>query len=210
MKRLMCFIAVAGLVFAESAMADLVGTVYMRHSGVSPYTSMTLWGDGFNGLGGVEAGTYHQDVSNTSIYTSENMKNKVPNWGFCIEMQYSSGSWLKYDVLTLDQAPMPVTAYGTPMGTTTANYIRELWAEHINDVTDATTAAAFQISIWEIVYEHSEGWNVLTRIESADPATMGFKVTGPTAVTSLANNMAPRCRRCRGKPCAGSGCVVTH
>jgi hypothetical protein len=83
---------------------------------------------------------------------------------FCIDLKQTVGN--KYDqVYDLGSAPKPIFsdtddpngAY--PMGDTKALRLRELWAENIGDVVadinsgSKFKANAFQVSIWEIVFE---------------------------------------------------------
>jgi MYXO-CTERM domain-containing protein len=39
------------------------------------------------------------------------------------------------------------------MGTAKADLLNDLWARHYTDVTNATTGAAFQVAVWEVVYD---------------------------------------------------------
>ncbi|MEQ8788822.1 MAG: PEP-CTERM sorting domain-containing protein [Pirellulaceae bacterium] len=83
---------------------------------------------------------------------------------FCIELtqDIAFGQPYEYNIIDMATAPMP-GSNGTPMGDTGARLIRELWYSHIDDATssgmDAAgyTAAqrqgAFQMSIWELVYD---------------------------------------------------------
>jgi len=177
-KRII-FIAVMSAFVAVPAMADLIGTANVQHTGVSPRIDMTIWGRGYQGLG-VQTGVYHQAITNSTV-------GGLADWGFCIEMQYSTGSNPVYNVLTLDQAPIDQGPGGNPMGVTKADYIRELWAiVDPSPTMTAVQAAAMQAAIWEIVYEDSGlPWNVSTYNE--DDTMNSFKVAGDGAVIAQAN-----------------------
>jgi hypothetical protein len=71
---------------------------------------------------------------------------------FCIELtqHVSTGKSYEFDVVDLSRASSPV---GTGMGEEKAMLMRELWGRHHDKVHDADTAAAFQISLWEILYD---------------------------------------------------------
>jgi hypothetical protein len=81
---------------------------------------------------------------------------------FCIELNQPittkpGMNQYTYNVAPLEDGGLPGLGYGGPgnngpLGTTKANEIRQLWGMHYGDVTDVVTAAAFQITIWEIVY----------------------------------------------------------
>jgi hypothetical protein len=125
-----------------------------------------LWGGGLNGA-----------FCYTGIYSWTNMGGtdlgaKVPDWGFCIELTQSPSNG-PVNVIPLNEAPLPVDAlYGTPMGVTKADYIRELWSRDFdpNWVTSPTSttkklAEAFGAAVWEIIYETNgtpATWNVST------------------------------------------------
>ena len=62
----------------------------------------------------------------------------------------------------------------TPIGTTKANYIRELWGRDFNPAwttgADRQMAEAFGAAIWEIIYETDPTWDVTSGT--------GFHATG--------------------------------
>jgi len=67
------------------------------------------------------------------------------------------------EVISLNEAPLP-PLYGSPMGTAKANSIRELWGR--NFASSWTTgenkqmAEAFNVAIFEILYETDQTWDV--------------------------------------------------
>jgi hypothetical protein len=78
---------------------------------------------------------------------------------FCIEpnQYFDLGHFYTYDVVDLQGAPNPGIGTGGPgndgpMGPSKADQIRQLWGMHYAQVNDAVTAAAFQLTIWEIIY----------------------------------------------------------
>jgi hypothetical protein len=81
--------------------------------------------------------------------------------GFCIELEsgISTGTEVTFTVELLKDAPKPDSALAGPpvgpggMGAAKANLIKELWGENLGTIVDDETAAAFQIAVWEIVYD---------------------------------------------------------
>lgn len=82
---------------------------------------------------------------------------------FCIELtQYitnnPSPTGTSYALQELQYAPDPGINQGNPgspsgMGTVRQNMLQQLFDTKLADVTTATKAAAFQVAIWEIVFE---------------------------------------------------------
>ncbi len=104
--------------------------------------------------------------------------------GFCIELQETHPTTTQtYQVMMPDDVYNSVT--GTTLGTTKANYLRELWARYYDShwASDGPytwqeygDAEAFAAAIWEIVYEDLPvspiGWDVT--IDST-PGAAGFQ-----------------------------------
>ena len=202
MKKLItiCLVAVVvlvGIVLTSTASATILGTVDIENHNNNLSDSANLWGGGFSG-----------SSARTGIYSWTNeggtgLGTQVPNWGFCIELPqrpYNGGQ----DVIPLEEGPLPAL-YGTPMGITKANYIRELWGRDFdqNWITNPTTAnkqmaEAFGACLWEIIYETNGSpatWNVsngagfhATGIEQAATANSWLsQLDGNTAY--FANNL---------------------
>jgi hypothetical protein len=140
------------------ASATLLGTVNIQNHNQAYSEQGQLWG------GSLTGGTYY-----TGVYSWTNMGGTgagvaVPNWGFCIELtQPAQNGW--QNVIPLDEAPMPaMPIYGTPMGVTKANYIRELWGRFFDPTwstgSNRQYAEAFSVCLWEIIYETDPVWNV--------------------------------------------------
>jgi hypothetical protein len=187
-------VVLVAIILTSTASATILGTVNIQGHGNGLSDQGQLFGGGLNG------GTYYTGIyswTNTHAIGTTGLGTLVPNWGFCIELiQGPYTGW--QSVIPLNEAPMPA-AYGTPMGTTKANYIRELWGRHFdpNWVTNSTTvnkqlAEAFGAAVWEIVYEPNSGpatWNVntgtgfhSTGIEQAATANLWLsQLTGNTA-----------------------------
>ena len=150
------FCAAIVLFLLSPANATIVGTVNIQNHNNAISDQGQLWG------GGLTGGAYY-----TGIYSWTNAGGigagiDVPNWGFCIELtQGAFNGW--QDVIYLQDAPVP-PMYGTPMGMTKANYIRELWGRFFDPAweTGANTqmAEAFNMAMYEIIYETDPVWDV--------------------------------------------------
>ena len=72
---------------------------------------------------------------------------------FCIELtqSLSLGGSYTYDVVDVEDAPNDGFVGG--MGTAKADLLRELWGRHFSPLFTSVQAAAFQISVWEVVYD---------------------------------------------------------
>ena len=178
MKKLItiCLVAAVVLVLAESpASAALYGTVNATVGGgpgltmasmIHPYD--TSWYTGFTGQ-------FQLTYSNMNPPTM----GLLPD-AFCIETQtISIGGTYPYSVRDAFDAPIPGgpnDTSGGPMGTQKADYLAELWGQFHSQVNSNITAAAFQLAVWEIVFEDlyvqtPPGWNVLSgKFEARDDA----------------------------------------
>jgi hypothetical protein len=102
---------------------------------------------------------------------------------FCIEVQtISFGGTYPYSVRDAFDAPIPDgpnDTSGGPMGVPKAEGLKELWGRFHGQVNSNITAAAFQLAVWEIVFEDlyvtsPPAWDVLSgkfeaRLDSGDP-----------------------------------------
>jgi len=162
-RRVISFAAVVlvGIALISTASATLVGTVDIENHNNSLSDVGTIWGGGLSSM-----------TACTGVYSWTNaggigLGMEVPNWGFCIELtQEPYTGW--QNVVSLNEASTPT------IGTTKANYIRELWGRDF-DPTWITTGnkkmlEAFGVAIWEIIYETCSTWDV-----TSGP---GFRATG--------------------------------
>jgi hypothetical protein len=138
------------------ASAAFLGTVNILGHNNGHSDTGNLWGAGLGG------GLYYTGVYSWTNAGGTGLGTQVPDWGFCIELpQEPYNGW--QNVVSLQDAPVP-SMYGTPMATTKANYIRELWGRDFDPAwaTGANTqmAEAFGACIWEIIYETDSTWDV--------------------------------------------------
>jgi hypothetical protein len=141
-------IIVLGGTIPVNATATL-GTVDIENHENDLSDTGTIWGNGLSDV-----------YCYTGIYSWTNaggtgLGTLVPDWGFCVELvEGVYNGW--QDVVPLEEADPT----GDSIGTTKANYIRELWGRDFNPdwITNPTTAnkqlaGAFGVAIWEILYE---------------------------------------------------------
>jgi hypothetical protein len=188
--RRVIFFAVAvwvGIALTSTANATLLGTVNVQNHNNGLSDIGTVWGGGlsaFTGYTGVYSWT---NAGGTGLGTA------VPDWGFCIELTQGPYNGLQ-DVVPLNEAPD-----STPMGTTKANYIRELWGRDFDPAwttgANSQMAEAFGAALWEIIYETDPVWDVTsgtgfyaTGIEQAATTNLWLsQLDGDTAY--FANNL---------------------
>jgi hypothetical protein len=136
---------------------NLANTVDVVHDGFGASDVATVWGGGTYGVD-VVAGVYTLNKTGDSGSGSTWHNGSIP--GFCVELNEAApAQTTRYDVGMPDD--MIVSYTGQTLGTTKANYLRELWARYYDPrwtqsgySTEANrTAAAFAAAVWEIVYE---------------------------------------------------------
>ncbi len=153
MKRLMVPLLVVGcLALTASAFAATYGTANVTETNVSPKLNISGTFGILGNLGGqqAEVGVYNLLIQGAPA----NLGIQQPT-GFCIEMQYSGSGAHAYNIVDLWEAPNPngPGSPAGPMGVTTAQQISNLFAAHFNVATSSNVnAAAFQASIWKIIY----------------------------------------------------------
>lgn len=132
-------------------------TVDVVQDGFGAYEVTTFWAAGHSG-NDVMAGVYMLNKTDGTGSGNTWGNGLIP--GFCIELQEPAPhATYTYDVV------MPEDVYnnytGEVLGTTKANYLRELWARYYDPAwasgsyseQDNLAAEAFAAAVWEIVYE---------------------------------------------------------
>jgi hypothetical protein len=176
--------AILGFALLLSAVPSLrADTVDAVHDSFGAYDSIIFWGGGYAG-DIVGAGVYMLDKTNSTGIGDTWSNGLIP--GFCIELHEPAPDvTVTYDVQMPDDVYNSYT--GEVLGTTKANYLRELWAKHYDSAwasggsyTDQqnSMAAIFAAAVWEIIYEKlpatPAGWDGTV---DGTPGYGGFRAT---------------------------------
>ncbi|MBX3388336.1 MAG: PEP-CTERM sorting domain-containing protein [Phycisphaeraceae bacterium] len=79
---------------------------------------------------------------------------------FCLEVHQDifPGNNYTYEVNTVANAPLPINVlFGTPMGAVKADKIAELYGRFFGGLVSNDDYAAFQLSVWDFVYDGGDG-----------------------------------------------------
>ncbi len=167
----------------------LGNTVDIVHDGFGAFDVATVWGA--DQYGDENAAGVYKLYKTGGTGTGSTWSNG-PMAGFCVELNQASPLEVtRYYVGMPDD--MTVSYTGGTLGTTKANYLRELWGRYYDPAwaQDWTTAeanrsaGAFAAAIWEIVYENvpSAGsrWDVTV---DGTAGTGGFLALNVDAATA--------------------------
>lgn len=174
------FAAIAVASLAGSASAAYISAEFLN---VGPGVTVQFSTDGgsnwsgnvgcgalnFKRTGGTTNDTYFGNVGDT--YKT-----------FCIDLQkqVNPGSTYDWQQSALKDAPTPPGDSNHPMGQAKATLIGELWARHRSALTSNDDYAAFQMAIWEIVFED-------TTTSPRDVTTGNFRIQNAAGAMSMAN-----------------------
>jgi hypothetical protein len=96
---------------------------------------------------------------------------------FCIDAKHRLVDPDKY---TIAYSP-------TLINSDNANVLTHFWATNISKVTGSVTAAAFQVAIWEIVYDHDSDSPPPFAYSTGDLSSGVFRIYGPSSVITQAD-----------------------
>lgn len=173
----MLFGILAVLATAGTAFADRIdNTTYTLNGGVSGF-NLVYDGTAYNGAYAVQfsfdTGNYNVDAN--PLHNLQVLGNQNGIIGYCIDLRNNAIEPSSYKLIDTQNAPIPDSEGGNPgvgMGAARATALSKLWyANFAASNANSITKAAFQLAIWEVVYEDSATLNILT-----DPTGDGFKV----------------------------------
>ncbi len=154
----------AVLALGPPAWATSLGQVDLRYYTVNPYVNAIAHLDG--GTRTVVAGRYLLQVDTTpgtysgqgeDVVDAANINGVIGT--FCADLeQYTLADYTTYDVYHPELAP--IGGDNVPMGIEKAWDLRRLFDQHTGDVGSHVGAAAFEASVWEIIYETSGTYDV--------------------------------------------------
>ncbi len=185
---------ILALVTTCVAGAAPLGTADIVHTGYGASGQLNVWGGGLYGTS-VGGGVYMLNKTNG---TGEgNYWPNGPLGGFCIELsEWAPKKTSTYNVVALEDSPLPTYFLGSYIGPVKAEYLSELWGRFFNpswvgigpfSLQQKRNAEAFAAAVWEIIYEDlpdsPSGWNVT---KDNTVGIRGFRCTN--ADTTTANN----------------------
>lgn len=163
-----------------------VGTVDIVHDDFGANADAQVWG-------GAQAGS----IAYSGVYMlgKSGGSGEGDIWpdgqlgSFCMELnEHAPDETFTYDVVMLEDAPVPTTFLGGAIGADKAKYLRELWGRFFDPAwvgsgpfssEQNSDAGAFAVAIWEIIYEDLPscplGWDVT--VDSTD-GELGFYAVG--------------------------------
>jgi hypothetical protein len=177
-------LAITVTAVAMSAATSFAGTIVAKFNSVTPSLGVNYVSPAGNA--GTTAGVFNWNrTGGTQTGTPAIGSNFA---SFCIELtqNISPGGTYTMDVIPLAHAPVPGVPPIGGMGAAKAKDLKRLWASYFHlAALSNVNAAAFQVSVWEIVYETAAQYDVNT----ANAGTRGaFYITNQSAVRNLANS----------------------
>ena len=173
------------LALCTLANADLIDTVTITRDGYGAGDTAKIWGGGYSEINTFAGVLGFEKISGTG--DGQLLDN---GWigGFCMDIPQSLfSSTATYQLVNVADGPNPTGFLGGPMGQQKADYLAELWGRHFDEqwvsgsswtYLQKQSAEAFQIAIWEIIYEGMpatpDGWNVKS---DGTYGQLGFKAS---------------------------------
>ncbi|NQT38565.1 MAG: hypothetical protein HQ581_13800 [Planctomycetes bacterium] len=193
MKKLTTVVTCVLLAMASNVHGDSLGTVAVsRQSGHG--SSMKIHApDLVGGTRTVAGGLFRWDITGgTSHFDNDDFVGDAAGHvlSFCIDLKENVGNLyeVENDLTQLPKAVLggaadPTGAY--PMGEAKKDAVTELWGRHFEDVFDSrTNEDAFQLALWEIVFDSWSEGGVRSVNENAGEF---YLISGPTGVGARTN-----------------------
>lgn len=145
---------------SSPVVAGVYGQVNLTQTVVGPRSYMNVHLAQLGGPHAVFTSVYNVDVTPIGTLPFD-LQSPI---GFCLEAaQWSIPGTHVYTVVDVADAPNTQGPGGQPMGSAKADWISRLFGKHYDPLllrTDSTYASAFQLSIWEIVYDTPQEWSL--------------------------------------------------
>jgi len=169
-SRTLQFVAISSLVAATCGSALAVDTVRATFNSVTPSVYCEFSTNSGGSWTGTLAGSMNWTRDNVTPGTYAGLQGNFST--FCIEVtQYVAfGGTYTYDVTNTPNAPTPDINFNLPMGNAKAAQLSELFGRYYNSLVSNTDFSAFQMSVWEIVYDNGSSVNAgVFQIRNAVP-----------------------------------------
>jgi hypothetical protein len=134
-------IVVAGVAGSASAL-----TIQARLDSINPDVNMSV-----SNNAGVSFQTLRSGVNNFTVLGGDATELAPTFKAFCIDLNQTINFNTSYSFTknAVESAPLP----GGGMGGAKADLLRELWGRHFLAIDSNTKGSAFQIAVWEIVFD---------------------------------------------------------
>ncbi|MBN1491140.1 MAG: hypothetical protein JXA69_14600 [Phycisphaerae bacterium] len=190
MKRKLVLAFASVLAIGAVAHADVIGTLNATAALSSMRQEVRIWGDGRQNTHTYAGMTRFTGHSATGAGLE--LDNSFS--AFCVDLEQGISSPYTHTWDVRDPSEAPIGPGGSTtyvMGTEKAGRLGLLFGQHFSGVTTAQSAAAFQLAVWEIVYESDtialSDYDV-TAGYTGSGANGGFQATGNAATLALANS----------------------
>lgn len=190
-RRLILLVGFVGVfVLSAEARATTYGTVHARFQQVNPSSDIEIHypGGSYSHGGGTGVYRYRIDRNHDETNWSEMDifdPGSLVEWfpGFCMELTQYTNGWDTYTVKDLESAPVP----GCLIDSVKTDLLSEFWGEYgpqygqwesWDGWSDGDYAEAFQVGIWELIYENDlvSGYDVTAGDVWVNPAKIQYSV----------------------------------
>ena len=141
------FVAIASVVVAGVAGSASALTIQARLDSINPDVNMSVSKDG-----GATFHTLRSGVNNFTVLGGDATELAPTFKAFCIDLNQTIGlgNTNTFSKNAVETAPIP----GGGMGIAKADLLRELWGRHFLGINSNVKGSAFQIAVWEIVFDN--------------------------------------------------------
>lgn len=145
MRTSILSVVVAGALMGIAGSASAL-TIQARLDSISPDVNMNV-----SSNAGASFQTLRSGVNNFTVLGGDPTELAPTFKAFCIDLQQTINFNTSYSFSknAVESAPLP----GGGMGNAKADLIRELWGRHFTGINSNVKGSAFQIAVWEIVFD---------------------------------------------------------
>jgi hypothetical protein len=160
-NRVFCAVLVSAAVSSVASAA----VFQARLDTISPERHMSVSRDS-----GASFSTLYSGVNNFTVLGGDPTELAPAFRAFCIDLNQtiSFGSSYTFTTSPVEAAPVP----GAAMGLAKADLLRELWGRHFASIDTNVEGSAFQIAVWEIVFDTGLDFGSGVVQVTGDPAVL--------------------------------------